>query len=95
VRILREEAAALGYKPNFSILDATDCFGIVAELGRQRRQGHHPPPAGADLELEECAGVARPGAQATRRTKAKPRRERLRQLFAATCRPTRRSISMT
>jgi ATP-dependent DNA helicase Rep len=32
VRILREEAAALGYKPGFSILDATDCFGIVAEL---------------------------------------------------------------
>ncbi|MEF8700807.1 MAG: UvrD-helicase domain-containing protein [Candidatus Accumulibacter sp. UW25] len=32
VRILREEAAALGYKPGFSILDATDCFGIIAEL---------------------------------------------------------------
>ncbi|HPT50838.1 MAG TPA: UvrD-helicase domain-containing protein [Accumulibacter sp.] len=32
VRILREEAAALGYKPAFSILDATDCFGILAEL---------------------------------------------------------------
>lgn len=32
VRILRAEAAALGYKPNFSILDSTDCFGIVSEL---------------------------------------------------------------
>jgi ATP-dependent DNA helicase Rep len=32
VRILREEAAALGYKPSFSILDSTDCFGIVSEL---------------------------------------------------------------
>ncbi|HPP46436.1 MAG TPA: UvrD-helicase domain-containing protein, partial [Accumulibacter sp.] len=31
-RILREEAAALGYKPSFSILDASDCFGIVSEL---------------------------------------------------------------
>ena len=32
VRILREEAGVLGYKPSFSILDATDCFGIVSEL---------------------------------------------------------------
>ncbi|MEO8411693.1 MAG: UvrD-helicase domain-containing protein, partial [Propionivibrio sp.] len=32
VRILREEARALGYKPKFSIFDATDCFGIVSEL---------------------------------------------------------------
>ncbi|HQO28710.1 MAG TPA: UvrD-helicase domain-containing protein, partial [Accumulibacter sp.] len=31
-RILREEAAALGYKPTFSILDASDCYGIVSEL---------------------------------------------------------------
>ena len=32
VRILREEARSLGYKPNFSILDASDCFSIVSEL---------------------------------------------------------------
>ncbi|ACV37526.1 UvrD-helicase domain-containing protein [Accumulibacter sp.] len=32
VRILREEAKALGYKPNFSILDASDTFAIVSEL---------------------------------------------------------------
>jgi len=32
VRILREEAKALGYKPKFSIFDSTDCFGIVSEL---------------------------------------------------------------
>ena len=32
VRILREEARTLGYKPNFSILDSTDCFAIVSEL---------------------------------------------------------------
>ncbi|HMW56335.1 MAG: UvrD-helicase domain-containing protein [Candidatus Accumulibacter sp.] len=32
MRILREEAGVLGYKPSFSILDATDCFGIVSEL---------------------------------------------------------------
>uniref|UniRef100_UPI00260E7AC7 3'-5' exonuclease n=1 Tax=Accumulibacter sp. TaxID=2053492 RepID=UPI00260E7AC7 len=32
VRILREESRTLGYKPNFSILDATDCFAIVSEL---------------------------------------------------------------
>ena len=32
VRILREEACTLGYKPNFSILDATDCSAIVSEL---------------------------------------------------------------
>ncbi|MBI4741784.1 MAG: UvrD-helicase domain-containing protein, partial [Betaproteobacteria bacterium] len=32
VRILREEAKALGYKPKFSIFDANDCFAIVSEL---------------------------------------------------------------
>jgi ATP-dependent DNA helicase Rep len=32
VRILREEADSIGYKPGFSILDSTDCFGIVSEL---------------------------------------------------------------
>jgi ATP-dependent DNA helicase Rep len=32
VRILREEAKAIGYKPKFSIFDSTDCFGIVSEL---------------------------------------------------------------
>ncbi|HMZ56221.1 MAG TPA: UvrD-helicase domain-containing protein, partial [Nitrospira sp.] len=32
VRILREEAKALGYKPNFSIFDSTDCYGIVSDL---------------------------------------------------------------
>ena len=31
-RILREEASALGYKPQFSIFDATDCLGIVSDL---------------------------------------------------------------
>jgi superfamily I DNA/RNA helicase len=32
VRILREDAGTLGYKPTFSILDSSDCFGIVSEL---------------------------------------------------------------
>ncbi|MDR3324284.1 MAG: UvrD-helicase domain-containing protein [Zoogloeaceae bacterium] len=32
VRILREEARLLGYKPRFSIFDATDCAGILSEL---------------------------------------------------------------
>ena len=32
MRILREEAKALGYKPRFSIFDATDCFGIISDL---------------------------------------------------------------
>jgi ATP-dependent DNA helicase Rep len=32
VRILREEAKALGYKPKFSIFDSTDCYGIVSDL---------------------------------------------------------------
>ena len=32
VRILREEAKWLGYKPRFSIFDATDCAAIFAEL---------------------------------------------------------------
>ncbi|MDR2112809.1 MAG: UvrD-helicase domain-containing protein [Candidatus Accumulibacter sp.] len=31
-RILREEARTLGYKPRFSIFDAADCFGILADL---------------------------------------------------------------
>ncbi|MDR1936858.1 MAG: UvrD-helicase domain-containing protein [Candidatus Accumulibacter sp.] len=32
VRILREEARALGYKPRFSIFDAADCHGVLADL---------------------------------------------------------------
>ncbi|GHU36410.1 ATP-dependent DNA helicase Rep [Betaproteobacteria bacterium] len=32
VRILREEAKTLGYKPRFSIFDAADSFGILADL---------------------------------------------------------------
>ncbi len=32
VRLLREEATVLGYKPRFSIFDATDCQAIVADL---------------------------------------------------------------
>ncbi|NHC07802.1 UvrD-helicase domain-containing protein [Azonexus fungiphilus] len=34
VRILREEAKALGYKPRFSIFDAADCGGILADLAK-------------------------------------------------------------
>ena len=32
VRMVREEAKALGLKPNFSIMDADDCFGLVQQL---------------------------------------------------------------
>ncbi len=32
VRILREEAKALGYKPRFSIFDSADCAGIIGEV---------------------------------------------------------------
>ena len=32
VRVLREDAKLLGYKPRFSIFDANDCFAVVAEL---------------------------------------------------------------
>ncbi|MGB0129752.1 MAG: UvrD-helicase domain-containing protein, partial [Rhodocyclaceae bacterium] len=35
VRILRAEAAALGLKPRFSILDAADAYAIVAELSKE------------------------------------------------------------
>jgi superfamily I DNA/RNA helicase len=59
VRILREEAKALGYKPRFSIFDSTDCAGIISDLAgttdkatMRRLQSHH-------LQLEERAGVAR------------------------------------
>lgn len=40
VRILREEAKALGYKPNFSILDASDTFAIVSELAGSVDKGN-------------------------------------------------------
>ena len=39
VRILREEARALGYKPRFSIFDAADCAGIIADLARSIDKG--------------------------------------------------------
>jgi ATP-dependent DNA helicase Rep len=34
VRILREEARHLGYKPGFSIFDADDCYGLIGELSK-------------------------------------------------------------
>jgi ATP-dependent DNA helicase Rep len=34
VRILREEAKILGYKPGFSIFDADDCYGLIAESSK-------------------------------------------------------------
>lgn len=34
VRILREEAKALGYKPRFSIFDSADCAGIISECAK-------------------------------------------------------------
>ncbi len=34
VRILREEAKALGYKPRFSIFDSADCGAILADLAK-------------------------------------------------------------
>ena len=34
VRILREEAKALGYKPRFSIFDSADCAGIIGECAK-------------------------------------------------------------
>jgi len=39
VRILREEAKALGYKPRFSIFDAADCAGIVGETANTTDKG--------------------------------------------------------
>ncbi len=34
VRILREEATALGYKPRFSIFDSADCAGIIGDCAK-------------------------------------------------------------
>ncbi|MCK6413429.1 MAG: UvrD-helicase domain-containing protein [Azonexus sp.] len=34
VRILREEAKVLGYKPRFSIFDSADCAGIIGEAAK-------------------------------------------------------------
>ncbi|MGB4673014.1 MAG: UvrD-helicase domain-containing protein [Azovibrio sp.] len=40
VRILREEAKVLGYKPRFSIFDAADCAGIIADLAGSVDKGN-------------------------------------------------------
>ena len=34
VRILREEAKRLGYKPGFSIFDSDDCYGLIADISK-------------------------------------------------------------
>ncbi|HJW25006.1 MAG TPA: UvrD-helicase domain-containing protein [Rhodocyclaceae bacterium] len=39
VRLLREEAKALGYKPRFSIFDSADCAGIISELAKTVDKG--------------------------------------------------------
>ena len=39
VRILREEAKTLGYKPRFSIFDAADCAGMISDLAKSVDKG--------------------------------------------------------
>ncbi|MBS1145491.1 MAG: ATP-dependent helicase Rep, partial [Proteobacteria bacterium] len=39
VRILREEAKALGYKPRFSIFDSADCAGIIGDIAKTVDKG--------------------------------------------------------
>ena len=39
VRILREEAKALGYKPRFSIFDSADCAGIIGDVAKTIDKG--------------------------------------------------------
>jgi ATP-dependent DNA helicase Rep len=39
VRILREEAKALDYKPRFSIFDAADCAGIIGDVAKTNDKG--------------------------------------------------------
>ncbi len=39
VRILREEAKALGYKPRFSIFDSADCAGIIGDVAKTVDKG--------------------------------------------------------
>jgi len=39
VRILREEARALGYKPRFSIFDSADCAGIIGDIAKTVDKG--------------------------------------------------------
>ncbi|MGE5387019.1 MAG: UvrD-helicase domain-containing protein [Betaproteobacteria bacterium] len=39
VRILREEARALGYKPRFSIFDSADSAGIISDLAKSVDKG--------------------------------------------------------
>ncbi|HET6720229.1 MAG TPA: UvrD-helicase domain-containing protein [Rhodocyclaceae bacterium] len=34
VRILREEARLLGYKPGFSIFDSDDCYAVISDLSK-------------------------------------------------------------
>lgn len=39
VRILREEARVLGYKPRFSIFDSADCAGIIGDVAKTVDKG--------------------------------------------------------
>ena len=62
LRILRGDAAALGLKPGFSILDPDDIEPIVAELVPDDRPRARPRGAVEDQRVEERAGHARRGA---------------------------------
>jgi ATP-dependent DNA helicase Rep len=56
VRILREEAKALGYKPRFSIFDSADCAGIIGEVAKTVDKATLRQTAIDHLQLEERAG---------------------------------------
>jgi ATP-dependent DNA helicase Rep len=94
VRILREEAAALGYKPSFSILDSTDCFGIVSELAGsvdkatiRKLQSLISNWKSALVSPDEARKNAQNESESSPRT--------LSQAIRQPCRHTRPSISMT
>ena len=94
MRSLREEAKALGYKPHFSIFDSTDCYGIVSDLAggvdkatiRIQLQNVISNWKNALVTPDMAVKLAQDDTEAL----AGAYRD-----YAATRRPTRRSISTT
>ncbi|MEX2481807.1 MAG: UvrD-helicase domain-containing protein [Gammaproteobacteria bacterium] len=64
LRILRAEHASLGYRRGFSILDAGDCAGLLADIMRREAPGSEIPVAAVQHAISAWKyGLVPPGAK--------------------------------
>ncbi|MGH7879585.1 MAG: ATP-dependent helicase, partial [Candidatus Binataceae bacterium] len=80
-RILRQEAAALGYDRNFSILDDADAMALIRRVLEEARLADSPPPEAVRARIDQAKNEAMLPAQLAA-SAANPRERTLAQVYA-------------